>query len=543
MAVNREQVAIGEIAEPFVTDAEAMLQRLRRLLGEEGVDTRLASRELASSDVYGRGETCAAVIRPADAQALARAVRILTDSGCHVIPRGAGLTYTGAYLPVSGNSVVVDVSRLNRILDLSPEDMTITVEAGVTWQQIHEAVQPLGLRLPFFGTFSGARATVGGGLSNGALFFGTARHGMAADCVLGLGVVLADGTLLSTGQTAFRNATRSFYRSCGPDLTGLFLHDSGALGIKVQATFRLMETPAAHGFASFAFTDVAAAARALSAVARAGVAEDAYVFDPATTESNLAGTSLRQGLATLLAVARAERGWLRGSLAALRMALVGRRVLPAGAWSLHVACAGRSRAAVQADVARCRQIARESGGSEVADSVPRAVRAAPFPALNGVLGPTGDRWAALNCKVPHSEALDMIAAVDALLAPWQARMAEHGITTTRLLIAISSHAFSVEPVLRWRDEWLPIHRSSPEPEHLATLQEPEPAPEARAMVDEIRAELVAMFAEKGAASNQLGKTYPYLSALQPPAAELVSGLKALVDPEGLMNPGALGLGG
>lgn len=543
MAVDREQVAVGEFAEPFVTDLEAMLQRLRRLLGEDGVDTSLDARRLVSSDVYGRGETCAAVIRPADADTLARAVRLLTQSGCHVIARGAGLTYTGAYLPISPNSVVVDVSRLNRILDVSPEDMTITVEAGVTWQQIHEAVQPLGLRLPFFGTFSGARATVGGGLSNGALFFGTARHGMAADCVLGLDVILADGTRLATGQTAFRNATRSFYRCYGPDLTGLFLHDSGALGIKVQATFRLMETPAANGFASFAFTDVADAARALSAVARAGVAEDAYVFDPVTTESNLAATSLRQGLATLMAVARAESGWLRGSLAALRMALVGRRVVPRGAWSLHLACAGRSRAAVQADLARCRQIARQCNGREVADSVPRAVRAAPFPNLNGVLGPEGDRWAALNCKVAHSEALAMIEAVNAVLESWRERMAEHGITTTQLLIAISSHAFSVEPVLRWRDEWLPIHRAAAEPEHLAALQEPEAAPEARALVDEIRSELVAMFAARGAASNQIGKTYPYLASLQPPTATLVAGLKSLVDPDGMMNPGALGLGG
>jgi hypothetical protein len=273
------------------------------------------------------------------------------------------------------------------------------------------------------------------------------------------------------------------------------------------------------------------------------VAEDAYVFDPVTTESNLAATSLRQGMTTLLAVARAESGWWRGTLAAVRMALVGRRVVPAGAWSLHVACAGRSRAAVQADVVRCREIARECQGREVADSVPRAVRAAPFPNLNGVLGPHGDRWAALNCKVAHSEALAMIAAVNELLAPWRERMAEHGITTTQLLIAISSHAFSVEPVLRWHDEWLPIHRASAEPAHLATLQEPSPAPEARALVEEIRAELVAMFAARGAASNQIGKTYPYLASLQPPTAALVSGLKSLVDPDGLMNPGALGLGG
>jgi FAD/FMN-containing dehydrogenase len=109
--------------------------------------------------------------------------------------------------------------------------MYVTVEAGVTWKQLHEALAPRGLRLPFFGTFSGATATVGSGIANGALFFGTARYGTAADCALGLEVVLADGTLLHTGQAAFGG--KPFYRTYGPDLTGLFTHDSGTLGIKV----------------------------------------------------------------------------------------------------------------------------------------------------------------------------------------------------------------------------------------------------------------------------------------------------------------------
>jgi FAD/FMN-containing dehydrogenase len=542
MATDPIAVPAAEAPQPFVTDAEVMIQRLVRLLGEQGVLTDLAERQAASADIYGAGRTCVAVIRPTDAQALSRAVALITANGFQVIPRGAGLSYTGGYVPVSEASVVVDTAALDRILAISAEDMTITVEAGVTWQQIHTALAPLGLRLPFFGTFSGARATVGGGLSNGALFHGTARYGTAADSVLGLEVVLADGTRLVTGQAGFNNADKGFYRTYGPDLTGLFLHDAGSFGIKVQASFRLIEAPAATDFASFGFSSVAGAAAALSDIARAGVAEDAYVFDPATTARNLAGTSTRQGLRTLLAVTRAQPG-LGGLAAAARMALAGRRAVPAGAWSLHVVCAGRTQAAVRADLARCRQIAKRAGGSALADSVPRAVRAAPFPSLNGVLGPDGERWAALNCKVAHSDALATIAAVEAVLEPYHERMQAHDITTTQLLIAISNHAFSVEPVLHWRDEWLPVHRLSPEPGHLDTLEEPAADPVSHALVAEIRAALVAMFAARGAASNQIGKTYPWLASLRPPAARLVTGLKHLVDPDGLVNPGALGLGG
>ena len=134
--------------------------------------------------------------------------------------------------------------------------MYVTVEAGVTWRQIHEALRPHGLRLPCFGTFSGAAARVGGGLSSGALFFGTARYGTVADSLLGLEVALADGTLLRTGQAAFRGVRKPAYRTYGPDLTGPFVHDCGALGIKTKATFRVIRAPAATGYASYAFADV-----------------------------------------------------------------------------------------------------------------------------------------------------------------------------------------------------------------------------------------------------------------------------------------------
>ena len=78
-------------------------------------------------------------------------------------------------------------------------------------------------------------ATVGGGLSNGALFFGTGKYGSAADNVLGMEIIIADGTLIKTGQNAFANA-KPHHRTYGPDTTGLFVR-CGSLGIKVQATF------------------------------------------------------------------------------------------------------------------------------------------------------------------------------------------------------------------------------------------------------------------------------------------------------------------
>jgi len=503
----------------------------------------LDERRAFSGDVYSMGTTAGAVLRPKDRSTCAAMVAAAYRAGYAVIPRGGGLSYTGGYRPLVEKSVILDTSRLNRILEVNAEDMYITVEAGVTWKQIHDTLSPLGLRLPFFGTFSGAQATVGGGLSNGALFFGTARYGTAADHVLGLAVVLADGRELRTGQRAFTNAGKPFYRTCGPDFTGLLTHDSGGFGVKVEATFRVIQAPAFTGHISFVFDGMAAAGAALSAIARSGATEEAYVFDPESTRKNLTSKGLLNDFGVLLKVVRSERNLFRGLTAGFKLALAGRSFLPSDAFSLHMTCAARSEAALEADLATCRSICLGLGGQPIPDSIPRAVRASLFPPPDAVLGPEGDRWAALNAKVAHSDAARIMAASEALLAPHQERMKEAGVWMSHLLIAIGQSAFSFEPVFHWRDEWLPVHSRSLSDDVKTRLLEPSPNPEARALVEELRQKLVALFAEFGAASNQLGKTYPYLDALRPESAELAMAVKRALDPEGLMNPGVLGLKG
>ena len=500
----------------------------------------LEERRALSSDVYSRGVTAAVVLRPRSKGRCAQMVAAATRAGYAIIGRGGGLSYTGGYLPVHERTVILDTSRLDRIVEVNAEDMYITVEAGVTWKRIYDTLAPLGLRLPFFGTFSGAQATVGGGLSNGALFLGTARHGTGADHVLGLEVVLADGSVLATGQCAFKNVDKPFYRTCGPDLTGLFTHESGAFGIKVEASFKLMRMPACSGHASFVFDSMESAGAALSAVARTGAAEEAYVFDPESTRKNLRSEGLIDDAGALLKVVRSETGWLKGILEGAKLVAAGRTFLPEQAYSLHLTCAARSEAALAADLAACRDACAAHGGREVPNSIPKAIRANLFPPPDGVLGTEGERWAALNAKVAHSDATKIMAASARVIDPYRERMREHGIWMTHLLIAIGTTAFSFEPVLRWQDEWLPIHGRALSPAARARLTEPAANPAARALVGEIREKLVRLFAELGAASNQLGKTYPYFDSLRPEAARFVGALKSTIDPAGAMNPGALG---
>jgi len=521
---------------------QALQDALRAVLGSDGLLTDAATLALHGSDLLTEGADCLMVVRPATVEALAQAVGLIGAAGIAMAPRGGGLTYVRGYTPAGRPFAAIDLARLNRVIEVSEEDMIVTVEAGATWKQVHDALTPLGLRLPFFGTFSGHRATVGGGLSNGALFLGTARHVSAAEAVVGMEVVLADGSILHTGQRAVEHAPRPFMRTFGPDTTGLFVHDAGALGIKARVSLRLIRAPLHSGYLSFGFESQADGIAALCEIARSDLAEDAYLMDPDKTRTALAGpTDLARDARVLAKVVGQERGLFKGLKAGVKLALAGRSFIEAGCHSLHLVLAGRSEAAVAADMDAARAVAARFAGRELPDSIPRAGRADLFTPVSGmILGPDADRWIALNAKVPHSEAMRLTNAVEALLTRHKPALTAAGVTVSRLLTVMGTHAFSYEPVLNWRDTWLPLHRDvlGPSPR----MSEPAAAPQARALVMQVRGELIALFAQLGAASNQIGRTYPYATVLRPEARGLLEALKHAVDPRGVMNPGALELG-
>lgn len=519
---------------------DRLVETLTEILGADQVIIDNAERAFYATDVYSAGATPAVAIKPTDKHKLAQAVAAATKEGYAVVPRGGGMSYTGGYRPVREDTVTVDMRALNKIIEVNEEDLYITVEAGVTWEQIYEELTPRGLRMPFFGTFSGAVATIGGGLSNGALFMGTGRYGTAAETVQCMEVVLADGTLLKTGQPGFKNVEKPFYRTYGPDLTGLFVHDAGSLGFKVQATFRLMRPPAVTGFASFCLFDMEATAKALSDIGRSGAAEEAYVFDPGSTKKNMASADVIEDIKTLGAVVKGQSTWLKGLVEGAKLVVAGRDFMEEGAYSIHVVASGNCQAAVDTDLNTIRAAVAKHGGEEIPNSIPKAVRAKPFGPLNGILGPDGDRWAALNAKVGHSGALALMKETEALLDSYQEKMDACGVFMTRLMIAIGQNFFSYEPVFHWFDEWYPVHKRTPEPSHLKTLKEPERNPEAEALVAEMREKVVTIFSKHGAASNQIGKTYPYFDSLLPETAKVMGGIKKLLDPDGVVNPEALG---
>jgi FAD/FMN-containing dehydrogenase len=524
-----------------VAEAGALpLAPLRALLGAAHVISDADERAFYSTDVYRRATADAVlVLQPGTLEELAEAVRICTSHGFAVIPRGGGLSYTGGFLPVRDGCVMIDLRRLDRVIEVNADDMYVTVECGVTWKTLYETLRPLGLRTPYFGPMSGYASTVGGALSQGSIFLGSTQFGTTSDSVLGLAVVLADGTRLDTGSAGAAWPTGPFFRHYGPDLTGIFLNDAGALGFKARATLRLIRTPAAVGFASFTFATHAAQLRVMSEISRRGLAAECFGADPYIWGMRLWDEDLARDVKRLVGVVRAGKSLVAGLIAGARMALQGRRALQDVEYAVNVAVDGNCRAAVASALAEIRAIARD--GREVAATVPQAVRGTPFLPPNDLLGPRGQRWAPSHGIVPHSRA---VALVDALMAFFAAReelLRAHRIEWGYVTFAISTNAILLEPMLYWPDARERYHERMIAPAHLAKLPALPPDPAAAAAMRQLRLDLSRFWMEQGCTHLQIGKTYRYLESRQPAVRHLLEQIKACVDPRGLVNPGSLGL--
>ncbi len=513
---------------------------LRDALDPGVVSTDPTLLDLYGQDIWKIGRRPVAVLSPADTDGLSRALAEAARLSLPVAPRGGGMSYTGGYASDAGPVALIDLSRMDRVLHIDAEAMTVTVQAGCTWKTLYETLKPKGLRTPFWGPLSGVSSTIGGGLSQLNAVFGAGRWGTTSESVVGLTVVLADGRLVSTG--ARRKADgRAFYRHYGPDLTGLFCGDCGALGVKAEITLRLLRSPAHEAHGSFAFDTAAQALAATAEITRAGVAADMFGFDPALSAMRLKRASLLQGVKALGAIATSGGDLFKGMAAAARTAVAGRGFLGADDWSIHLTAEGRSARGVEDDLAEARRICLGLGGREVEASIPRVVRSSPFTPLNNVLGPDGERWVPVHGIVALQDGPTVHAAVTALFERLRPRFEAGGVQTGMMLTALSTNGLLIEPVFVWPEERRALHEATVEPHILSKLPRHAENPEITALIAEARVGVIEAFTSVGAAHFQIGRTYPWLDSLDEGSRRLIRAIKAELDPHNRMNPGVLGL--
>jgi FAD/FMN-containing dehydrogenase len=516
-------------------------ESLSALLGPAHVITAPGDLAFYSSDVYRRAAHDAAmVLSPGSVEELSAAVGLCTRQGVPVVARGGGLSYTGGFLPVAPGAALIDMRRLDRIVEINETDMYVTVECGATWKSLYEALRPRGLRTPYFGPMSGYASTIGGALSQGSVFLGSTQYGTTAESVLSLAVVLADGSLIQTGSAATANAPNPFFRHYGPDFTGLFLHDAGAFGAKARATLRLLRTPAHSGFVGFTFGSHADLLEAMSEISRRGLAAECFGADPYIWGMRLWDDDLVRDTKRLLGVVKSAPSLLRGLFAGARAALRGRRALSDVTFAMNVSVDGASEAAVAAALAEIREIAG-ARGREMPGTVPASIRGTPFLAPNDLLGPAGQRWVPSHGIVPHSRARAMVDAYYAFLDQHRGLIDEHGIECGFVCFAISTNAILFEPMFYWPGARQLYHERMIAPAALAKLPALAPNPEADAAMATLRAALLDFWAAQGCAHLQIGKSYKYLETREPALRHLLEQVKTALDPERLVNPETLGL--
>lgn len=500
--------------------------------GSDAVLTDAASLSLYGQDVFSIGHNPIAIVRPQDIAALAASVRAAAAAGLAIIPRGGGMSYTGGYLPNTPDALVVDMTAMDRILDIDPTDMTVTMEAGCSWASLYDALHPMGLRTPLWGTLSGIRASIGGGMSQNGLFWG-GRNGSIAASALSFDVVLADGSVVCTGSDVLRPS--------GPDVTGLFAGDCGAFGIKAHVTLPLIREAEYFAYGSFAFDAPGQFTAAMSEIARSGLASESFGFDPFLQAQRMKRDSLGADAKALMGMMKAQGGFWKGLKEGAKVVVAGRSFLDEAVFSIHTIAEGRNQPAADADMAAIRAIVARAGGLEVENTIPKVLRANPFPPVNSMLGPSGERWVPVHGVVRHSQALATIEAVIALFEAHAVAMNGLGVGAGYMFLPVATTGFLIEPVFYWPDAQQALHQASVEPAHLAKLHNFPANPAARALVEMLRTEIIAIFARMDAVHFQIGRTYPVKARTDPGAWAILEAVKAATDPDARMNPGVLGL--
>jgi D-lactate dehydrogenase (cytochrome) len=526
---------------PLTTPLQAhpVVDRLRQLLGPERLLADEASRAYYANDIFWQpGIPPLAIALPETAAEAAEVVSMAAAAGIAIVPRGGGMSYTKGYLPAKPDSIVIDARRMNRVLALAPDDGYVTVEAGCTWAKLNEALEASGMRTGYWGPLSGVNATIGGALSQNSAFFGSSLHGTVADSVLGVTVVLANGETVTTGSAA-RHGVAPFTRHGGPDLTGIFLGDNGAFGVKVAATLRLLPRPSHNGTLSFGFPSMAAMAAAQVEMARTRLVCEGFGIDRTKVEHSASVNRLMDGVKTLADVARGQGSVLSGVKEAVKVASAGTAFLKDHAFTLHIVTEGRTQGELDAALAALRAIGARHG-VEIENTVPKVMRSKPFGPVRGMLGRDGERWVPIHAVFPLSKTQEVVAANDAYFAERSAFMAEHGIVYSVMSMTVGTEFF-LEPAFYWQDEITPLHAKSLGDDVVRPWKDRPANPAARNAVAELRRGTQELYCRLGGASWQVARDYPYREVLAPQSWQMLEAIKSALDPKGLMNPGSLGL--
>ncbi len=341
--------------------SESQQKQLLAWFGPTRFSTGTSACELHVHDISPhRCDPPAGVVWPETTEEVATILGWAYREEIAVTPWGAGTSTEGNPLPVAGG-LVLDMTRMNRVLDIRPEDLQVDVEPGVFRKELNRKLSGSGL---FFPVDPGADATIGGMIANNASGVKTVKYGATKDYVMQMTVVLPDGQIIKTGSRAHKS-------SSGYDLTRLFIGSEGTLGVVTEATLSLCGVPDNQLAATVTFPDLESASEAVAMMIGTGL-------EPAALEL------LTEGLIELM---NEEKG-------------LGLKVMPSLFCEFH----GISRTSLEETAALAREVCEDCGALSFEYGIDENERQNLWRARH-------EAWETINRAHPGKDTLIVDAAV------------------------------------------------------------------------------------------------------------------------------------
>lgn len=241
---------------------ERLLRELRAIVGQQWASSEPEDLICYGFDATFKEASPDAVVSPATTDEVSRVMRVAHREGIPVVPRGLGSGLAGGTIPIRGG-IVLNLTRMNRILEVDRANMIAVVQAGVVTSDLQAEVAKQGLYYPPDPS-SQRHSSIGGNIACNAGGPHCLKYGVTADYVMGLEVVLADGEILRTGGKTIKHAV-------GYHLAHLFIGSEGTLGVITEATLKLIPPPKATCTAMAVFPKLIDASVAVTRILEAGI--------------------------------------------------------------------------------------------------------------------------------------------------------------------------------------------------------------------------------------------------------------------------------
>jgi glycolate oxidase len=237
-------------------------QSLIKIVGPDNFTDSLIDLVSFSYDASGLGRRPDCALWAESTDQVSAILNLANEYKVPVTPRGAGTALTGSAVPRKGG-IVLDMSRMNKILKISVEDRLVIVQPGVVFDHLNQKLAPFGFFFPP-NPASGKAATIGGNAATNAGGVKGAKYGTTRDYVLDLEIVLAEGSILRTGAPTMKCVS-------GYDLTRLFVGSEGTLGVITEITLKINPKPQGVATCTALFDKLSLAGKAVSEIMRSGI--------------------------------------------------------------------------------------------------------------------------------------------------------------------------------------------------------------------------------------------------------------------------------